>query len=536
MSKTQHGSEQRRYLPPSLRHLERLPLQDLAQVARISSSRSRTISQAWTAQPRQAAVLKAAGLLDALDGGVVHRAACQILGYGGAAFGGKTDVALTLSLLVAVVASGSQVGYFRRTFAELEGADAPISRSMGLFKQFGGKYNQTKHAWFWNPEGIGEEEEAGTGSAVRFCHCQHENDVSMYLSDAFDVLIFDEATTFTWYIIDHLLARNRRSTYGTLEKPFCIMLSNPGDVGHSWFMQEFGIPSGRLYDTELEIKEKYEPKMVTNPNGKEEETLFIPAFAEDNQAGLQRDPDYLDKLLRRADGLGQAMRYGDWSVFSGQLFSEFMPSKNGEGWHVIDPFPIPNYWVKWRSYDWGYAAPFSQHWYAVDPQTRRVYVFDEVYMAGLLDSQQAQMMKDKSVGMHIQYTLADPSIWKTQTVGEEAKTTADVFMQNGIMLTAGDNRQENKIKKVHQALGVAPDGKPYLQVFRNCANLIRTLPALSSKPNQPDKLLDGQEDHCFDDLGYGLSFWTPPFSDRTPEYRNPQKQIVNSFVKYGRDL
>jgi hypothetical protein len=66
---------------------------------------------------------------------------------------------------------------------------------------------------------------------------------------------------------------------------------------------------------------------------------------------------------------------------------------------------------------------------------------------------------------------------------------------------------------VHEALDIAPDGKPWLQVFSNCTNLIRTLPDLPYDPLKVEDVDTDAEDHLYDTLRYGLV--------------NPRKSIEN---------
>jgi hypothetical protein len=194
-------------------------------------------SDFWSPQPKQAQLLEVCGLLDALNGGVVKPAICECIGYGGAAFGGKTEGLLGIGLVACLMISGVKVGYFRRKYTELEGSDGPIERSLEIFSRAGARYNQTKHVWTFGKDEDGE----GDGAALRFCHCHNENDVYSYQSWAFDILLVDEATLFSWFIVDFLITRNRVSKYSKIPHPFRVMTANPGGVGHSWYMQLFGI-------------------------------------------------------------------------------------------------------------------------------------------------------------------------------------------------------------------------------------------------------------------------------------------------------
>jgi hypothetical protein len=256
----------------------------------------------------------------------------------------------------------------------------------------------------------------------------------------------------------------------------------------------------------------YIPTARPNPNGVLETTVFIPAFLEDNQIGVSRDPEYEARLMRRDQALAAALRYGDWSVFSGQTFREWV-----RGRHVCRPFEIPGHWTQWRSVDWGFAAPWAVYWFAKNPDTRRVYVTKELYLAGVTDPQQARLIKEHSnPNVVYTFTWADPSMWSRDSSRTEVTTTAEIYQQNGVLLTKAVNDNQIKISKLHAILRDLPDGLPGLQVFEGmCPNLVRTVPALMSNPQHPEMLLDGQEDHGFDSVTYGLSNWTDPFPQKT---------------------
>ncbi|MEQ1955845.1 terminase large subunit domain-containing protein [Mesorhizobium yinganensis] len=89
--------------------------------------------------------------------------------------------------------------------------------------------------------------------------------------------------------------------------------------------------------------------------------VFIPAKVGDNPALLEADPRYVDRL--KAVGSPErvsACLEGDWNVVEGSYFPELTHAR-----HVIAPFSIPSGWIKFRSMDWGSAAPVAVHWWAV---------------------------------------------------------------------------------------------------------------------------------------------------------------------------
>ena len=459
----------------------------------------------FTPQQRQAEVLRVAGLLDWLNGtGPKTKAICDWIGFGGAAYGGKTYLLLGLSLCLAYVYPGIQIGYFRRTYSELEGAGSAIHDSYECFKGVATPRDQGKVWKFGN-----------TGSTLYFQHCEHENDVYAYQSKQFDVLILDEATHFTWFQVDYLKTRNRISGDNGLPLPFTVLASNPGNIGHSWYMQMF-----KLDQIDRWINGVWkEPIKVLNPNNNYEMTYFIPSFIADNQIGVERDPTYEERLKERDPDLADALIKGDWKVFSGMAFRQFDRDK-----HVIPAKDLPSnfkLFPKWRAVDWGYNEPFCCLWGARDPDNGRVYVYREVYSEGLTDAQQAQAIAVNSpVEEGITITYGDPISFnvKHSRYGQ-VYTSADEYRENGIFIWNADNDRLNGKKKIDQLLAPLPDGKPGLIITDNVVNLIRTLPKLARSQVNPEDVAQKQEDHAYDTLRY-LVTNTGMFTKKQGEGKN----------------
>lgn len=439
-------------------------------------------------QAKQESLIDACGLLDWYYGEGkeedIQDPICNIIGYGGAAFGAKTYGMLGLAAIAAYAFPGVQIAFFRRTYKEIEGAGGAMNDARQLFS------------------GIADERDSGRNfvfpknSQFYFQHCENEADVFSYDGKQFDILMIDEVTHFTWFIVDYLLARNRVSGDSGIKKPFCVMATNPGNIGHTWYMQLFGLENFRQWET------NEEPITVQNPNGKLVRTWFIPAFMQDNPIGMSRDPEYGERLQQRDPDLASALIHGDWSVFSGQAFREF-----DFGTHTCNPFDLPAHFPRWRAVDWGSAEPFCCLWFARDPDIGRVYVYREVYMAGLTDAQQAELIVTNSPHTEdINITFGDPkSFWVGKNRYGVTYTSADEYRDHGVLLWEADNDRINGKKKVHQMLSLLPDGKPGLVIFRNVVNLIRTLPKLSRSLVNSEDVADRQEDHCYDTLRYGLT-------------------------------
>jgi len=272
---------------------------------------------------------------------------------------------------------------------------------------------------------------------------------------------------------------------------------------------------------------------LPNPNGKIERTLFIPAFLEDNPIGASKDPDYEARLMARDEVTARALRFGDWSVFAGQMFPEFAKTL-----HTCRPFEIPKSWTRWVGIDWGYAAPWCVLWYARKPETGRVYVYRELYQVGIDDPRQAQLIREYSPGETFAYALADPSMWARKYTNQTpkpdekqviAKSIADIYSENGVLLSKANNDHTAKISKVRSALANIYDDAPAVVIFDNCEALIRTIPSLVRDPKNPDDITTGQEEHAFDAFSYGLTNWTPPVLNLNEKQK--QKPQPNPWLK-----
>ena len=68
----------------------------------------------------------------------------------------------------------------------------------------------------------------------------------------------------------------------------------------------------------------------------------------------------------------------------------------------------------------------------------------------------------------------------------------------------GAGSRVHGISVIHQRLALKKDGYGGLLVFRDCRNLIRTLPAMTYSRTNPEDIDEGCEQHLVDALRYGL--------------------------------
>lgn len=490
------------------------------------------ISFAWKQQARQMTFLRAAGLSYALEGGKPQRAAAKVIAYGGAAGGGKSDAMVMGSIIACLTYEGIAVGYFRRKFTQLQGAGGAIFRATSLLAPMLDtglvKWNGTNFRFtFFN------------GSILQFAHLQHEDDVFNYQSQQFDVIAFDEATHFSRFQYRYMLTRNRSNT-PNMPRPFVMMGTNPGGPGHTWFKDEFV----RIGDPEKVHMCEVEP-------GRFEEHIFIPATLSDNSALEERDPEYRKNLENQPEHIRRQLLEGDWDAVDGVAFPEWRSAI-----HIIDPFEVPEEWIKFRSLDWGYSKPYACHWFAVD-YDGRLYCYRELYGYGgsadkgskedpadvakrIWEIEHWQDEEGRWHSENLYDAVADDAIWGGKQ--DNSPDIAEQFLNAWIELDRkhgtktmlwrkvgkGPKSRISGRLEVHHRLKVPKDDnhkptgeKPMLLFFKNCKHVIRTLPELLNDDKNPEDVDTNMEDHAYDSIRYGCM--SRPI---TTKPKSPEKGLI----------
>lgn len=317
------------------------------------------------------------------------------------------------------------------------------------------------------------------GSRILIGGFNNPSDIDKYLGIEYDGGAWEEVTQLSESKIQRINGSIRSTMPGYRARKYAT--TNPDGVGLSWFKKKYYLPW----------------KM-----GVEKFTKFFYVTYKANPFISKEYTRYLEELT---GPLYKAWAEGDFDAFEGMAFPEWLHER-----HVCKPFPIPEWWPRWRSVDWGYSAPWCVLWHARNPDNRRHYVYRELYQKGLTDRQQASLIREYSGVEQYTATFGDPAMWAKKTAGLVVTSTVDQYALEGVHLTRADNDRIGGKRKVHGELADLPDGEPGLVVFDNCRNLVRTMPELAVDELHPEDVDTDGEDHAYDCLKYGLTVVQAP--------------------------
>lgn len=450
----------------------------------------------------------------------------KYVAFGGARGGGKSWAVRVKAALLCLKYPGIKVLIVRRTYKELQ--NNHIEQLRGMLHGIA-RYNKSEKVFTF-----------GSGSTISFGYCACDSDCDQYQGAEYDVIFLDEATQLDEAWIRKIAVCVR----GVNDLPKRVYYTcNPGGRGHGYIKRLF-------------IDRRFEPDETPD------DYRFIQALATDNVALMRTQPDYLARLQALPPKLRQAWLYGQWDIFEGQFFEEFRTAPERAACeaagcseaelvaarrytHVIPAFAPPLGWKLYRSFDFGYAKPFSCAWWAVD-YDGRLYRILELY--GCQRDRNGQDLANEGVkwdpdkifgriheieqthpwlrGQDIQ-GVADPSIWDAS----RGESIADAAVRHGVYFTPGDNHRVAGWMQCHYRLSFDENGVPMCYIFDCCTAFIRTVPLLIYDEHDPEDLDTALEDHVADEWRY-MCMARPMKPVQREEKRLPLNDPLDQF--YGR--
>ena len=409
--------------------------------------------------------------------------------YGGAAGGGKSYAMLVDPLRYAHRAAHRAL-ILRRSMPELREL---IDKSRELYpKAFPGcKYKEVEKLWNFP-----------SGAKIEFGFLERDADVYRYQGQAYSWIGFDEithqATEFSW----NYLASRLRTTDPEII-PYMRCTANPGGVGAHW------------------VKKRYITPSPPNESFKGEDGLsrkFIPARLEDNPY-LAYDGRYEQMLKALPPTQRRQLLEGDWEVAEGAAFTEF-----DRDVHIIDPFEIPINWDRIKGIDYGYASESACVWGAIDRDDNTLIIYRELYRKGLLATDLAHLIAE----MELNDPMSVPGVLDTacwNRTGQTGPTVGETLVKAGHKLRRADkNRVAGKIQ-IHEYLKVQQSGRPKLQIFNTCPNLIRELQSIPLDKSNPEDVNTHAPDHAYDALRY-LIMSRPRIDDTFSRMRRLHRETI----------
>lgn len=407
--------------------------------------------------------------------------------YGGAAGGGKSYAMLVDPLRYAHRAAHRGL-ILRRSMPELREL---IDKSRELYpKAFpGAKYKEVEKLWNFP-----------SGAKIEFGFLERDADVYRYQGQAYSWIGFDEITHLPTPFAWNYLASRLRTTDSEIQV-YMRCTANPGGAGAGWVKKRYIDPA---------------PPNNSFRGGDGLTRKFIPARLQDNPY-LAEDGRYEQMLNALPPTQRKQLLDGNWDVAEGAAFTEFNPFE-----HVITPFEIPMHWERVKGIDYGYSSESACVWGAVDPNDGTLIIYRELYRKGLLGTELADMLTEMEYEdpFSVQGVL-DTACWnRTGTTGP---TVGETLQRAGHKLRRADkNRIQGKIQ-IHEYLKLQPSGRPKLQIFNTCPNLIRELQSIPLDRKNPEDVDTQASDHAYDALRY-LIMSRPRINDTLSQMRQFQRE------------
>jgi len=417
---------------------------------------------------------------------------CKELLYGGARYGGKTEIGLAWLL---------------KPFKQL--ADDPealeqytaliIRRNLKDLKRW---LRRAGHFY----RSLGVKVIGGNAPELRFpngvlfyCgHLKDENSYLQYMGDEIPRILFEELNQLSSedsYI--QVLGSNRSGIPGLDAR--IMANTNPGGPGHVWIRDRWNIKG----------KPPYKTIRINAPGG---ERVFVPAKAEDNPIGMEKDPGYIKYLDDLPDKLRDSWRHGDWDSFAGQYFEDLSEDRHG-----IESFQIPDHWDLWGGLDYGETNPTSFGLYTYNTISNKKIRIWQYYEKEKSANEYASDIVTQLLDLKItngrmpKITYADPSMWTRRRVSIDESGMRQTFVvapekgfnDAGLYLVPANNDRIAGWRNLKNHLKVDSDcGFAYFEDY--CPKYFRHMTSVIHDTKNVEDVLKCSIDHMADETRYGM--------------------------------
>jgi len=460
------------------------------------------------------------------------------VGFGGARGGGKTDAVIGDWLSHEDLYGQDAIGLaFRRERTQLV---EMIERARQILVPIGHKWHD-QDKYFRGPK----------GGRLRFSYLERDADADAFQGHSYSRLYPEEMGTFPAEGPINKLGATLRSGNGVP----CQMKGtcNPGGPGHGWVKARYRLdrhPQGYEPFT-FDFRNPFTGKLVSKTR------VFIPSRVTDNRF---LGDDYVAGLqMSGSEALVRAWLLGDWDVIEGAFFDSWRADR-----HIVEPFVIPDHWIKARSFDWGFASPFSVGWWAVASEATRLTVpardpslpplwlprgglvrFAEWYGGKkpgegmrLQAVQIADGIKYLESGLGIEkidLSVADTGIFDEvgASHGVKGPSIAEQMARAGVKFQRADKRRHQGWDQMRGRMVGDGDGNPMMVVTTRCTDFIRSVPVLQHDLIKPEDLDTDGDDHVADESRYMAMArpWTAKSLQKREEMQGVEALTLNRMFE-----
>jgi len=386
-----------------------------------------------------------------------------------------------------------------------------------------------------------EQVRFANGSAINLEHCSTEEALEKAQGVPKHVLVLDEATqiperrirflrgwvTMTEEMKDKL-PEQLKGLYPDLTPaerrelfPRIIYTANAIGESMGFFRREFvkARPKGEIEKVGAFRRQYIESLVTDNPS-------------ENAEAVAGRLAEIGDEA--EADALLNA----NWDAPVGEFLPQFSDQK-----HTCPDFRPPDYWFKFRTFDWGSSDPFCVLWWAVSDGESfehngekrwfprgALICYREWYGCHpkmgskglqLRNEEIAQGIRGRTVEQVSPLTLTDSLPFQDRGMTKHGKKylISDVFADCGVPLTLANTARVYGWGQLKSRL-IGKDGLPLIYFCESCKYVREYLPALPRhKTKSEDAAEDGEATHCADAVRYACA--TKPVVEDRPQSQQP---------------
>lgn len=444
--------------------------------------------------------------------------------YGGAVGGGKTD-ALLMCALRWVWHPKHRALILRRTRPQLQ---EMIDRSIQLYAKVvpGAQWKEAESRWKFP-----------SGAVIQMGYAEHERDIYQFKSYEYNLIAFDELTTFTEPMYQFMFSRNRTKAE---ELPLMIRSgTNPGDIGHDWVLRRF-IGSAatndikepyRIYSEDIDVLGKNVP--ITKQ--------YIPSKVWDNPALPNRDQYVAGMIASMSPEDVAAYLNGRWDMLAGAMFKVPLVTLDA-------PTLLDKDYLTIRAIDFGIEDPTCVLWVLYYPKANVFDVVSELYLKDTNLDSVVHYIKKREEELRLR-----PVVWSVGSPEMQARQAAASNQSiASIMATRGVPVERANVDRLAGWTKIIDlTTKAAVRLWPNkghhgAPNLARTLPKLqrnSGPGKDPNDIRPRQEDHAADTLRYAVmaAFEHPvaiapaAVEEDNPNFDNTFDKVINAAKTKGRN-